>query len=180
MQTPETVLYFWFHELEPEQLFNGSNEVDQWITKRFKELHQQAIQGELDHWRTTIQGRLAEIIVLDQFSRNIYRGKPESFAYDSTALVLAQEALKTEQVHELTPEELGFLLMPFMHSESKKIHQVALQLFDQLGLELYLDYEKRHKEIIDRFGRYPHRNAILERVSTEEETEFLTEAGSSF
>lgn len=166
MQTPETVLYFWFHELSPEQLFNGGSEVDQLITERFKGLHLQATRGELDNWRTTIQGRLAEIIILDQFSRNIYRGKPESFAFDSAALILAQEALKTEQTHGLTPEELGFLLMPFMHSESKKIHQISLQLFAQPGLEKYLDYEKQHKKIIDRFGRYPHRNAILGRVST--------------
>ncbi|MDN5810574.1 MAG: DUF924 domain-containing protein, partial [Atopostipes suicloacalis] len=92
----------------------------------------------------------------------------------------SQESLKTEQAQSLTPDELGFLLMPFMHSESKKIHQTAIDLFDQPGLELYLDYEKRHKEIIDRFGRYPHRNAILKRVSSDEEQEFLTEPGSSF
>lgn len=180
MQTPETILSFWFHELSPDQLFNGGSEVDQLITKRFKELHRQAAQGELNNWRNTIHGRLAEIIILDQFSRNIYRGKTESFAFDLAALTLAQEALKTEQTYELTTEELGFLLMPFMHSESKKIHQIAIQLFDQPGLERYLDYEKQHKKIIDRFGRYPHRNAILERVSTQEENEFLTEPGSSF
>jgi len=180
MQTPETVLHFWFHELAPEQQFNGGSEIDQLITERFKELHLQASQGELDSWRSSIQGRLAEIILLDQFSRNIYRGQAKSFAFDSMALVLSQEALKTKQAHRLTPDELGFLLMPFMHSESKKIHQIAIRLFDQPGLELYLDYEKRHKKIIDRFGRYPHRNAILERVSSDEEQEFLTEPGSSF
>ncbi|WP_028790945.1 DUF924 family protein [Tetragenococcus muriaticus] len=180
MHTPETVLYFWFHELAPEQLFNGGSEVDQLITERFKALHQQAAQGELDGWRKSIQGRLAEIIILDQFSHHIYRGQPGVFSFDSAALILSQEALKTKQVRALTADELGFLLMPFMHSESKKIHQISLQLFDQPGLEEYLDYEKRHKEIIDLFGRYPHRNAILGRVSNNEEREFLTEPGSSF
>ncbi|GAA3014783.1 DUF924 family protein [Tetragenococcus solitarius] len=180
MQTPETVLYFWFHELSPEQLFNGGSEVDQLITERFRDLHLQATRGELDNWRTTIQGRLAEIILLDQFSRNIYRGKPESFAFDLAALTLSQEALKTGQTHLLTAEELGFLLMPFMHSESKKIHQAALQLFNQPGLENFLEYEQQHKKIIDRFERYPHRNAILGRESTNEEKKFLTEPGSSF
>ncbi|GEQ50290.1 DUF924 family protein [Tetragenococcus koreensis] len=107
MDTPETVLYFWFHELAPEQLFNGGSEVDQIITKRFKTLHQQAAQGELDRWRESIQGRLAEIIILDQFSRNIYRGQAEAFSFDTAALILSQEALKTKQVHALTTEELG-------------------------------------------------------------------------
>ncbi|MFI7918815.1 DUF924 family protein, partial [Acinetobacter baumannii] len=114
-------------------------------------------------WRKTPEGRLAEIIVLDQFSRNIYRDQPESFAYDGLALALSQEAISLQLDAQLNPEQRSFLYMPFMHSESKLIHEFALKLFQRLGNEINLSFEKKHKVIIDRFGRYPHRNAILGR-----------------
>lgn len=110
--------------------------------------------------------------MLDQFSRNIYRDQPESFAYDGLALALSQEATSLQLDAQLNPEQRSFLYMPFMHSESKLIHEFALKLFQRLGNEINLSFEKKHKVIIDRFGRYPHRNAILGRVSTPEETEF--------
>ena len=125
-------------------------------------------------------GRLAEIIVLDQFSRNIYRGTPLSFAYDPLALALAQEAITAKANQSLNPDQKAFLYMPFMHSESPAIHEIALELFKEPGLESNLDFEIRHKTIIDRFGRFPHRNEILGRQSTGEEISFLKEAGSSF
>ncbi|HBU89061.1 MAG TPA: DUF924 domain-containing protein, partial [Acinetobacter sp.] len=110
-------------------------------------------QAELWSWRKTAEGRLAEIIVLDQFSRNIYRDQPESFAYDSLALALAQETISLQLDAQLNPEQRSFLYMPFMHSESKLIHEFALKLFQRLGNEINLSFEKKHKVIIDRFGR---------------------------
>lgn len=175
-----TALHFWFNELEPKQWFVKDESLDQEITERFTDLHQQAVQGELWSWRDSAKGRLAEIIVLDQFSRNMYRDQPQSFAADGMALLLAQEAIALGLDKTLEPKEQSFLYMPFMHSESKVIHEKALKLFSQPGLEYNLTYEEAHKKIIDRFGRYPHRNAILGRASTEEEIAFLKEPGSSF
>lgn len=179
MMKPQAVLHFWFTELTPEQWFN-STDVDQLIAERFTNLHKQAAAGELVSWRETIHGRLAEIIVLDQFSRNIYRDTPQAFTQDVVALVLAQEAVALGLDQQLNDAEKAFLYMPYMHSESPEIHEQAVQLFNQPGLEINYDYELKHKAIIDRFGRYPHRNAILGRVSTREEVEFLKQPGSSF
>ncbi|EOH96290.1 DUF924 family protein [Enterococcus pallens] len=176
----QIILDFWFVESTPEQWFKKDNQFDQRIRERFEAVHQQVIQGEKASWRETIQGRLAEILVLDQFSRNLFRGDPRSFAYDGMALVLAQEAIAKKELNELTVEERSFVYMPFMHSESLVIHQQALELFSEPGMENNLDFEKRHYEIIKRFGRYPHRNAILNRSSTQEELMFLKEPNSSF
>jgi len=118
--------------------------------------------------------------VLDQFSRNIYRDTLYAYAFDSLALVLAQEAIRTAVNFELTPQQKAFLYMPFMHSESPQIHRRAVELFKEPGLEKNLAFELRHKAIIDRFGRYPHRNAILGRASNAEELAFLDLPGSSF
>ncbi|EAO7613966.1 DUF924 domain-containing protein, partial [Salmonella enterica] len=131
-------------------------------------------------WRKTAEGRLAEIIVLDQFSRNLFRDSPQAFAQDSLALALAQEAISLNLDQQLSPEQRAFLYMPFMHSESKLIHEFALKLFQRLGNPTNLEFEKKHKVIIDRFGRYPHRNQILGRESTDEELTFLTQPDSSF
>jgi len=139
-----------------------------------------ASQAELWSWRSNAEGRLAEIIVLDQFSRNLYRDSPRAFAQDALALALAQEAISLKLDQQLSPEQRSFLYMPFMHSESQIIHEFALKLFQRLGNPENLDFEKKHKIIIERFGRYPHRNQILGRQSSAEELEFLTQPNSSF
>lgn len=126
------------------------------------------------------EGRLAEIIVLDQLSRNLYRNSPLAFAQDALALALAQEAITLKLDAALPPIQRSFLYMPFMHSESKLIHQYALKLFEDLGNPINLDFEQRHKVIIDRFGRYPHRNQVLGRNSSQEELDFLTQPNSHF
>lgn len=174
------VIKFWFEEIEPKQRFMKDLEFDQLIRDRFGEVHARANQGLLYTWREHPLDALAEIIVLDQFSRNMYRDKPGAFASDTLALVLAQEAVRRKLDAELNATQKAFLYMPFMHSESAEIHEIALYLFDQEGLEDNYNFEVRHKEIIDRFGRYPHRNAILGRESTAEEIEFLAQPGSSF
>lgn len=166
------VLNFWFDSSNRKNWFIKSEDFDNNVRERFLDIHTKAVAGELSSWRENIKGRLAEIIILDQFSRNIYRNKKESFEYDVVALVLSQEALKCD-LSELTTEEKVFLYLPFMHSESREIHKTALELFSEKGMELNYDFELQHKEIIDRFGRYPHRNKILGRKSTEEELDFL-------
>ena len=174
------VLSFWFEEIEPKAWWAADPAFDARVRERFNETLLQAAQGECFGWRSEPHGRLAEIIVLDQFSRNIHRDTPLAFAQDGMALVLAQEALACAADRALPPLQRGFLLMPWMHSESRDIHAQAEALFRELGNENTLDFELRHKAIIDRFGRYPHRNAILGRTSSAQELVFLSEAGSSF
>lgn len=164
------VLQFWFEEIQPAQHWKKDPDFDQLITTRFSNIHASANHGELYEWRKSAQGRLAEIIVLDQFSRNMFRGKPESFASDVLALVMAQEAIAIGADNELTPAERAFLYMPFMHSESLIIHELAVPLFEKTS---NLEFELKHKSIIELFDRYPHRNDILGRVSTEAEIEFM-------
>jgi uncharacterized protein (DUF924 family) len=171
------VLNFWFEEIEPIQHWKKDPEFDRQIRDRFNEIHTAATKCELFSWRDHAEGRLAEVIVLDQFSRNLYRDQPASFANDPQALSLAQEAISVGADKQLRDGQVGFLYMPFMHSESAIIHQVALQLFD--GTKNF-EFEVRHNAIIERFGRYPHRNEILSRDSTPEEFEFLKQPGSSF
>ena len=176
----DSVIDFWFKALTPQAWWQKSNKIDQEIASQFSGTHQQATQGELYPWRSSAEGRLAEIIVLDQFSRNLYRSSPQSFAYDGMALTLAQEAIANKFDQALPADQRAFLYMPFMHSESKLIHQQAVKLLHQPGLEKQYEFELKHKVIIDRFGRYPHRNEVLGRRSTIEELQFLKEPDSSF
>ncbi|QUX97342.1 DUF924 domain-containing protein [Marinomonas sp. CT5] len=176
----QRVLDFWFNDIEPKQWFQKDTDFDNKILTRFGKLHRQAVQGELSSWRYSAKSALAEIIVLDQFSRNIYRDQPESFAADPMALALAQVAIFKGFDQALTQTERSFLYMPFMHSESAVIHEEAVKLFRDLGIVNNLDFELKHKKIVDRFGRYPHRNAILGRTSTPEELAFLAGPNSSF
>ncbi|MFN3162609.1 MAG: DUF924 family protein [Pseudohongiellaceae bacterium] len=178
--TAKDVIQFWFEEISPKQRFKKDEEFDALIVERFKSVHKRASQGLLYAWRDHPLDALAEIIVLDQFSRNMYRDKPKAFAQDTLALVLAQEAIRRKLDTELQASQKAFLYMPFMHSESAEIHDIAVFLFDQPGLEDNYNFELKHKAIIDRFGRYPHRNEILKRKSTPEELEFLSQPGSSF
>ena len=174
------IIDFWFNELDPKQWWQKDDGLDAQIKTRFGELHHQASVSELFGWRESALGSLAEIIVLDQFSRNIYREKPAAFACDALALALAQAAIAKGFDKELTDEQRVFLYMPFMHSESKLIHKEAVQLFKALGIQNNLDFEYQHKAIIDRFNRYPHRNKILGRESTKEELDFLKQPNSGF
>jgi uncharacterized protein (DUF924 family) len=180
MTTPQEILHFWFEELSPEMHFSKNAEIDQTIRNRFLEIHTQILEGRTKEWRKTPEGRLAEIIVLDQFSRNMFRETPLAFASDALALELAQAAVKVGDDQKLPPEQRRFLYMPYMHSENREIHEVAAKLFSQKGLEENLKFELLHKKIIDRFGRYPHRNEVLKRKSTQEELDFLKTDESSF
>jgi len=174
------ILKFWFDEIDPSQWWAKDDNFDRLLAERFSAVHARATRCELFEWRVNAKGRLAEIIVLDQFSRNMYRDLPSAFVNDRLALALSQEAISAGVENQLTAEERNFLYMPFMHSESLKIHEVAIELFKKNGIKNNLDFEVKHKLIIERFGRYPHRNSILGRTSTVEEIEFLKTPGSGF
>ena len=180
MICPADVIDFWFRETAPRQWWTKDEGFDATVRERFAALHAAAAQGELFAWRTTAEGRLAEIIVLDQFSRNLHRGTPAAFAQDGMALVLAQEALAQGLDAQLEPAQRAFLYMPYMHSESAAIHAQSVQLFAQPVVEGNLRFALQHQAIIERFGRYPHRNAILGRASSDEELTFLRQPGSAF
>lgn len=174
------ILNFWFKELEPRQWWVKDSALDGEIGRRFGDTLERAIASQLSPWHHDARGRLAEIIVLDQFSRNIYRGSPQAFAADPLALARAVEMVDRGLDQELEPQQRAFGYMPYMHSESADVHREAVPLFESLGLPRTLESELQHKGIIDRFGRYPHRNAVLGRDSTPEERAFLLEPGSSF
>ena len=188
----ESVLTFWFTELTPAQWWKKNKSLDKKISQRFGKLHRQACAAELFDWRKTAEGRLAEIILLDQFSRNLFRDSAQAFAADPMALALAQEAIRAGADQALTPQQRVFLYMPFMHSESLKIHEMAAELFSNnaepsqgskselVGAISSLKSQRAHSRIIQRFGRYPHRNDILGRESSEDELAFLKQPGSSF
>lgn len=178
--TADAILAFWFTEITPAQWWKVDAAFDAALAERFGALHVAAVQGELHAWRITPRGRLAEVIVLDQFSRNIHRGTARAFAADPMALALAQEAVAGGHDMALPPTERRFLYMPWMHSESRAIHVQAVELFTRLGDADVLRYERAHQAIVDRFGRYPHRNAVLGRASTLAEMQFLREPGSRF
>jgi len=176
----QEVIDFWFKELTPNQWYEKDNDLDLKMTERFIALHSSVVAGECSSWRNEPMGRLAEVLVIDQFSRNIYRDDAKSFIYDPMALVLAQEAIRGEHHKNLGPKYKQFLYMPYMHSESDMIHNSAMLLFSEPGLEDAFDFELKHKSIIERFGRYPYRNEILGRTSTPEEIEFLKQASPLF
>jgi len=176
----ENVLNFWFQELTPKQWWKKDPQLDAQIKEQFADIYVQARLGELYLWREHSRGRLAEILLLDQFSRNMFRGSAQAFATDTMALALAQEAVRCKSDKDLSAIERSFMYMPYMHSESLKIHAVAKALFDDVGIEGNIKSEKEHFEIIEKFGRYPHRNQLLWRESTELEMDFLEQPGSSF
>jgi uncharacterized protein (DUF924 family) len=173
------VIEFWFSELSQNDWWKKDPGLDRQIAQRFGGVHAAAARSELFHWRMSAEGRLAEVLVLDQFSRNIFRDTPAAFASDPLALALAQEAVSHGFDKNLPARQRVFLYMPYMHSESRAVHVEAERLFKTLD-KFYLDYEQKHRAIIERFGRYPHRNQILGRESTPEEVEFLQQPGSSF
>jgi uncharacterized protein (DUF924 family) len=167
------ILSFWFHEAGKGHWFKQSDAFDTQCRERFSAALESAARAEFWPWRASPAGRCAEIILLDQLSRNIFRGTARAFAQDGMALVLAQEAVAGGDDLRMTPDERYFTYMPYMHSESLAVHDEALRLFETLGHEQALRYERAHREVIARFGRYPSRNAALGRVNTPEEETYL-------
>ena len=186
----EEVLDFWFgREGEPgygefrEAWFRKDPEFDRALRERFQDLHEAAARGDLDAWRDEARSCLALVILLDQFPRNMFRGDPRSYATDRKAQEIAEYAVDRALDRELPAFQRMFLYMPFMHSEDLEHQRRSVELFRVLGGDEEGDsshYAVRHMEIIERFGRFPHRNEVLGRRTTPEEAEFLTQPGSSF
>jgi uncharacterized protein (DUF924 family) len=173
----DDVLSFWF--ADASRWFKKDRAFDAEIRERFGALHEALERGEHEAWLDSPRGALAYVIVLDQFSRNMFRGTARSFASDARALKAACAALDRGFDRELSPPERGFLYMPLMHSEALADQERCVELFRPEGAER-LRYAEMHRDIVRRFGRFPHRNEILGRPSTPEEIEFLKQPGSSF
>jgi uncharacterized protein (DUF924 family) len=176
----DEVVGFWFEELSPKDWYRPPEAVDAKITTRFGETYETLKESVPPDWLTTPRGFLAAILVLDQFPRNMFRGAPQAFATDRQALALAKRAIGEGIDERLPPKERAFIYLPFQHAENVTDQARSVGLFTVLGNPLNLDYALRHQDVIERFGRFPHRNAILGRESTEEEKDFLTKPGSSF
>lgn len=177
---PSDVLNFWFSEEVKPLWFKKSSAFDREIEARFINTYLMAKTGALDNWKNNSHDALALIIVLDQFPRNIFRDTPQAFATDEQAVELTKYAIEHNYQQSLSVDERVFLYMPLMHSEDIVNQNKSIELFTKLGKEDNLKFAIKHREIIQRFGRFPHRNKILGRESTLEEKEFLTQPGSSF
>lgn len=180
IHTADDVLHFWFVDHGEEDWFGAKPEFDAEIARRFAATHAAAARGEAAIWRDTPAGRLAEIIVLDQFSRQLFRGKPEAFAADSLCLSLAEAMVASGDDLRLEPRRRMFAYLPFMHAESIAVHERALPLFERLGLPTFLEHELGHLDCLRRFGRYPRRNAALGRTSTPEEIEYMASGSGMY
>jgi uncharacterized protein (DUF924 family) len=178
--TPGDVLDFWFGQLKPAQWFKADGALDAEIGRRFAATHTELKHGLADSWSVSARGSLAAVIALDQFPRNMFRGTPRAFATDAAALALSRSAIERQFDRSLATIERQFLYMPFQHSEDRATQAQSVALFELLGDARVSDYARRHCAVIERFGRFPHRNDILGRVPTAEEIEFLKQPGSSF
>jgi len=191
MSSPQEVLDFWFgREGEEgygefrEAWFNRDREFDREIRDRFEPVYEEAAAGRLDHWKSEARSCLALIVVLDQFPRNMYRGDARMYAADEKAREAARYAVEHAYDWELSPYGRLFMYLPFEHSEELDDQRLSVELFrglaTEMGSEDLLGYAVRHLEIVERFGRFPHRNEILGRRTTPEETKFLSGPDSSF
>jgi uncharacterized protein (DUF924 family) len=188
---PREILDFWFgRESEEgygefrEVWFTKDPEFDREVRDRFEGTHEEATVGRLEHWKDEAHSCLALIILLDQFPRNMFRGDPKTYATDDKARETARHAVEHAYDRELTPYGRLFVYLPFEHSEDLEDQRFSVELFRglaaEMGSEELLGYAVRHLEIIERFGRFPHRNEILGRATTPEEAEFLRRPDSSF
>ena len=178
--TKEDIITFWFEEISPEQWFKKDKEFDAMLLERAGTTVIKALNGQLDRWSKTSTGSVSLVILLDQFTRNIFRDTPKAFSGDEMALVLCQKSINSKWFSELSMTFKQFLLMPMMHSEDISIQEKSLPLFKQHANNRTYEFAVKHRDIIAKFGRFPHRNQILNRPSTEEELMFLNEPGSSF
>ncbi len=170
---PQQIVDFWFSAAVSKLWFKSTPEFDRQLRDDYEATWQQARDGEFDHWRDSAVGCLALVIVLDQFPLNMFRGDALCYSTEAASIEVARHALAQGFDRELDGKQRAFLYMPFMHSEALEDQQLALELFDQPGLEDNLRFARHHHDIVSRFGRFPHRNAALGRVNTPAEDEYL-------
>jgi len=171
--TPQDILEFWYAEGMSKVWFNATPELDDIIRTRFEILWEQASRAELRAWCDSADGCLALVIVLDQFPLNMFRGQAKSFSTEQQAVVVTKQAIAQGFDRQIDKTRLAFLYMPLMHSENLQDQDLSVQLFEAAGLQDNLRFAQHHRDIVRRFGRFPHRNAILGRPSTPAELVYL-------
>ncbi len=171
--TPADILDFWFSDRMQKHWFSSTAEIDQEILDKYEHLWQQAASGDLDSWCETASGSLALVIVLDQFPLNMFRNQAKTFSTGDQAVKIARQAIDNKQDREIAKDRVAFLFMPLMHSEDMNDQDLSVKMFTESGLDGFLKYAIQHRDIVSRFGRFPHRNAILSRESTAEELAYL-------
>ena len=177
---PNDILHFWFVECEEKHWWIKDRAFDADIRERFEDLVKQAAAGKLDHWAEAADGARALIILLDQFTRNIYRNSPQAFELDEKARGIVKTAIAKGFDRGLSRDEKNFMYLPLEHSENIEDQDECCRLISKIGSQGYLKFAQDHRDIIARFGRFPHRNKILGRENTPEEEEYLKEAGAGF
>lgn len=170
----EEVLEFWFSDAVKPKWFQSTPDFDRILTERYAQLWESACSGRLAAWSETPRPALALVIVLDQFPLNMFRGKPESFKTEAASREIARQAIANGFHEQLSGEQKAFLYMPFMHSEDLDDQDYAIQLFEEAGLHDNVKWARHHRDIVQKFGRFPHRNRILGRESTREERAYLS------
>jgi uncharacterized protein (DUF924 family) len=171
--SPQDVIEFWYSEKMRKSWFSSTPELDNQIRDKFKALWRKAAEGGLDEWKNSPEGCLALIIVLDQFPLNMFRGEAKSFKTEQKAIEVAKYALEKGYDRDIPAERRIFLYMPLMHSEQLEDQELSVRLFEKSNLESSLYFARHHRDLIRKFGRFPHRNAILGRECTEKEIEYL-------
>lgn len=180
MKSAQDVLKFWFVDHGQDDWFGAKPEFDAEIAAEFSETHAAVARGEAWRWRTTPEGRLAEIVVLDQFSRQLFRGRGEAFANDAMALTLAQEAVAGGHHNFVPMPQRMFLLLPYMHAESAVVQAESIRLHMALDAPELMKFAEGHASCIARFGRFPKRNAALGRTSTPDEEDYIASTEDMF
>lgn len=171
---PHTILGYWYSERIKSKWFNSTKELDEEIKNKFEAVWKNAIRGEYKHWCDQAEGCLALAIIFDQLPLNMFRGEMESFSTEAMAIKIAKEAVNKGFDKVLSKEQVIFLYMPLMHSENIEDQNLSVKLFEEAGLTENARFARHHRDIVQRFGRFPHRNAILQRESSQAETDYLT------
>ena len=171
--SPINIINYWYSDRMKKHWFDSNPELDNEIKNNYEKVWEQAAEGKLDHWKNTAEGCLALVIILDQFPLNMFRGKMKSFETEGKAIEVTMTAIKSNFVKEIDKDKLSFLFMPLMHSENIEDQNLSVKLFEEHYLSDNLRFAKHHRDIVIKYGRFPHRNSILQRESTKEETEYI-------
>ncbi|MCW9030275.1 MAG: DUF924 domain-containing protein [Gammaproteobacteria bacterium] len=171
--TAESIIDFWYSDRIKSQWFNSTKKLDQEIKDNYEAVWKAAIRGEFNHWKESAQGCLALAIILDQFPLNMYRGEVESFSTEAMAIKISKHAIDKGFDEELGKDKIAFLYMPLMHSEDMDDQNLSVSMFEKAGLDENARFAKHHRGIVQQFGRFPHRNEILQRESSQSEIDYL-------
>ena len=172
--TPIDVINYWYSDRIKKHWFTSTPELDLEIKNKYEQIWERAADGEFDQWKTTPEGCLALVIILDQFPLNMYRSKAKSFQTESKAIEVTMNAINNDFAKKLSNDKLSFLFMPLMHSEDIEDQYLSVKLFKEYNQSNNLRFAQHHRDIIKRFGRFPHRNSILMREPTKEEGEYMS------